>query len=80
MGVAYARVGDSIHFFFFLVRDPRATCQTLVFFAALFCAMSALEELGLIDYLGNATASMIRQVGGEASLSFRLPPWFDRSR
>lgn len=37
---------------------------TLVFFAALFILMQSLDELGLLDYLGDQTSTLIENLGG----------------
>ncbi|KAJ7327765.1 protein kinase [Desmophyllum pertusum] len=38
---------------------------TLVFFSALFILMKSLNELGLMDYLGNQTSSLIEYLGSD---------------
>ena len=46
----------------------RVEWSTLLFFAALFVLMEALSELGLIDWIGRQTESVILSVGEESRL------------
>ncbi|XP_063545594.1 P protein-like [Cydia strobilella] len=50
----------------------RVEWSTLLFFAALFVLMEALSKLGLIDWIGKLTGSLILQVGEESRLTVAI--------
>ncbi|KAI8433382.1 hypothetical protein MSG28_015422 [Choristoneura fumiferana] len=50
----------------------RVEWSTLLFFAALFVLMEALSKLGLIDWIGHVTESLILQVGEQSRLTVAL--------
>lgn len=50
----------------------RVEWSTLLFFAALFILMESLSELGLIDWIGDRTESVIMSVGEESRLAVAI--------
>lgn len=50
----------------------RVEWSTLLFFAALFILMEALSELGLIDWIGSQTESVILSVSEESRLAVAI--------
>lgn len=50
----------------------RVEWSTLLFFAALFILMESLSELGLIDWIGDKTESVILSVGEESRLAVAI--------
>ncbi|XP_072040716.1 P protein-like [Amphiura filiformis] len=50
----------------------RVEWATLIFFAALFVLMEGLTELGLIDFIGNVVADLIRGVPEESQLTVAI--------